>query len=134
MSANARGIAVVATLAMCALVLLMPQARADEAVGAPTKIQDRLLQERFTAPALVPAEGLDPGALTVRGERDHRADREALYGSSCATATWPHIPAQCLSSGDALPHNVVVRTVTVVHQIDEGTSEAYRVSDQVAAR
>lgn len=134
MSDNARGIAVVTTLAMAALVLLMPQARADEAAGTPIKYQDRVLEERFSSPAILPAEGLDANAFTARGERDHKADREALYGTGCATAIWPHIPAQCLSSGDALPRNTVVRTVTVVHQVDEGISEAYRVSDQMANR
>jgi hypothetical protein len=123
-----RLVATIATLAMAALLFVVPSARATE--SDPGKIQ-----ERFEAPALVRDAALTGQQLVDHAARARRQDRLAVNTGDCRTATWPEIPLRCLFTADNFdraPRNV--RMITVETRVGANTSVLTRVPADIAAR
>lgn len=120
--------------ALAAAVLLAAPAAFATDVD-PNKDQERFSSERFTAPALIRAEGLEEGQLVAHGAAQAaKQDRLVISSSDCQGFSWPTIPVRCLFSDDGRDRSRQVRMITIEQRVGDNTSVLVRVPATLAQR
>lgn len=129
-----RVVAALATLAMAMMLFVVPAARATE--SDPDKMQDRVTEDRFAAPALVRDGQITDSQLAAHGvARASRQDRLVVMPGECRSATWPEIPLRCLFASDGQERTQRnVRLITVETRVGANTSVLTRVPADIASR
>lgn len=128
-----RTLAAVTALAMATLIFTVPNARSAETAVAPS--QERISTERFAAPALIPAAGLDEVQLATYGAAQAaKQDRLVISASGCEGHSWPNIPLRCLFSDDTPAARRTVRMITIEERVGAATSVLSRMPANVAER